>query len=106
MRTVLLTGAGSFIARACASVLVRDGVRLIGVARSAVAGAPYDRIYPASLGDSLVSLFREEQVDAVVHCANDTGKDAYATNVNGTTRWITEAGEGGVRRQIFLSSLS
>lgn len=106
MITVLITGANGFIARHLTPVLKAAGMRVIGTARRRDAAPGFDAIYPASLGDPLGSLLAAEQIDAVVHTALDPGPHSYATNVNGTTRWLEEAAAAGVGMQILLSSLS
>ncbi len=119
MTTVLITGAGGFIARHLALTLKEAGMRVLGTSRSARDLPGFDRIYPARLGDSLRSLFDAEAVDSVVHTALAAGPDEYRANVEGTTRWLEEAasaspccGRGrqrtvaGVGLQILLSSLS
>ncbi len=106
MTTVLITGASGFIARSLAPVLKEAGMRVTGTSRAGQPVPGFDAIYPASLGDSLQSLLAAERIDAVVHAALDSGPDAYRVNVEGTTRWLDEASEGGVPLQILLSTLS
>jgi len=106
MTTVLITGAGGFIARNLAPVLKAAGMRVTGTSRAGQPVSGFDAVYPASLGDSLRSLLEVERVDAIVHAALDTGPNAYETNVTGTTRWLEEARSDRVPLQILLSSLS
>jgi nucleoside-diphosphate-sugar epimerase len=106
MTTVLITGASGFIARNLAIVLQDAGMRVAGTSRQGQPAPGFAAIYPASLGDSLRPALDAERVDAVVHCALDTGLDAYETNVAGTTRWLEEVKQAGVPLQILLSSLS
>ncbi len=106
MKTVLITGANGFIARHLAAVLRAAGWRVLGTSRQDAAVADFHRIYRKRLGDGLADVFAEEPVDAIVHAALDAGSAAYATNVEGTTRWLREAAAAGVGTQIFLSSLS
>lgn len=107
MTTVLLTGARGFIARCLAQTLHTANVRVLGVSHSSGADAPsFDRVFQASLGDSLLPALAAERVDAVVHTALAGGADALRRNVDGTTRWLDEARAAGVPLQIFLSTLS
>ena len=106
MTTVLVTGASGFIARHLGETLQRESMWTVGTSRSGAPLPGYDRIYKASLGDSLQPLFETERVDAVVHTALDPGPQSYSINVEGTTRWLEEASAGGVSLQILLSSLS
>lgn len=106
MSTVLITGAHGFIARSLAPVLKAAGMRAVGTARQGVPVAGFDAVYRASLGDSLRPVLEAETVTAVVHAALASGPDAYRVNVDGTTRWLEEAGERGAPLQILLSTLS
>lgn len=106
MKTVLITGATGFIARYLAPMLQREGMRVVGTSRSVRAMRGFDRVYGARLGDSLAPILAEERIDVIVHAALDAGADAYAVNVNGTTRWLEEAQAAGVSLQILLSTLS
>jgi nucleoside-diphosphate-sugar epimerase len=114
MTTILITGASGFIARHLAQRLALseapdawvNGLRVLGVSRQARDLSGFERIYQASLGESLQSVFAAEKVDAVVHCALAEGPGAYELNVSGTTRWLDEARSAGVGLQIFLSTLS
>lgn len=106
MTTVLITGAGGFIARNLAPVLRDAGMRVVGTSRREGDVSGFAAIYRASLGDALAPALGAERVDAVVHAALDSSPDAYATNVDGTTRWLAEAQAAGVPLQILLSTLS
>ncbi len=106
MRTVLVTGAGGFIARAAARRLAAGGCRVIGVSHSGAAGPEYARTVRAGLGDSLNGLLEGERLDAVIHAAVHAGEDEYRVNVEGTRRWLAETSERGAPLQVFLSTLS
>ncbi len=106
MGTVLITGARGFIARHAAKVLRDAGWRVLGTSRDDASVPGFERVYRRRLGESLADILAGEAVDAVVHTALDAGSAAYAINVEGTTRWLTEADAAGVGTQILLSSLS
>lgn len=106
MTKVLITGAGGFIARRLAVTLQQAGMETVGTSRRARSIGGFRHISQACLGDSLVPILEAEEVDAVIHTALDTGPNADATNVAGTTRWLEEAAAAGVGLQVFLSSLS
>ena len=106
MTTVLITGAGGFIARHLAQTLADAGVRVLGISHSDTAAPAYIRVFRASLGETLLPALASEPVDAVVHTALADGADAFGVNVAGTTRWMDEARAAGVGLQIFLSTLS
>ena len=106
MTTILITGAGGFIARQLAQTLAAAGMRVLGVSHSGATVPAYARAFHASLGDSLLPALASEPIDAVVHSALAGGADAYRVNVDGTARWLDEARAAGVGLQIFLSTLS
>lgn len=106
MTAVLITGAGGFIARHLAHTLHGAGLRVLGASHSAASLPGYQRVYPASLGDTLLPALASEPVAAVVHTALAAGPDAYRLNVEGTTRWLDEGRAAGVGVQILLSTLS
>ncbi len=106
MTTVLLTGAGGFIARRLAQTLNEAGMAVLGASHSAAALPGYGRVFPASLGETLLPALASRPVDAIVHTALATGPDAYRLNVEGASRWLDEGRAAGVGVQILLSTLS
>lgn len=106
MTTVLITGAGGFIARRLAQTLADAGMRVLGASHSGAAGTSCARVFQASLGETLLPALASERVDAIVHTALAEGSDAYRLNVEGTARWMDEARAAGVGLQLFLSTLS
>jgi nucleoside-diphosphate-sugar epimerase len=104
--TVLLTGAGGFIARHLAQTLHAADLRVLGASHSATTLPGYDRVFAASLGETLLPALVAEPVNAVVHTALAAGPDAYHLNVEGTARWLDEGRAAGVGLQILLSTLS
>jgi nucleoside-diphosphate-sugar epimerase len=106
MTTVLITGAGGFIARHLAQTLHVAGLTVLGASHSATSLAGYSRVFTAALGDTLLPALAARPVDAIVHTALAAGPDAYRLNVEGTSRWLDEGRAAGVRLQILLSTLS
>lgn len=106
MSTVLITGAGGFIARRLAQTLGAAGLSVEGVSHSAAALPGYGRVIPASLGETLLPALATQPIDAIVHTALATGPGAYRLNVEGTKRWLDEGRAAGVGLQILLSTLS
>jgi nucleoside-diphosphate-sugar epimerase len=105
MGTVLLSGASGFIAQNTAKRLKKDGFRTVGVSHSSQSLTHFDAVFPGALTEPLDDVFREG-VDAFIHCAFHSGKDDFAINVEGTRIWTDQAEKGGVKHQIFLSSVS
>ncbi|HSN75076.1 MAG TPA: hypothetical protein VL334_08300 [Anaerolineae bacterium] len=106
MSTVLLTGAGGFIARRLAQTLQAVGMQVLGASHSVATLPGYARVFPASLGETLLPALAMQPVDVVVHTALATGPDAYRLNVRGTSRWLDEGRAAGVGLQILLGTLS
>jgi nucleoside-diphosphate-sugar epimerase len=105
MGTVLLSGASGFIAQNTAQRLKKDGFRTIGVSHSSKSLTHFDAVFPGALTEPLDEVFREG-IDVFIHCALHSGKDDFAINVEGTRLWADQAEKGGVKHQIFLSSVS
>lgn len=106
MSTVLITGAGGFIARRLARTLQATGLTVWGASHSAAALPGYGRVFPAGLGETLLPALAAGPVDAIVHTALAAGPDAYRLNVEGTSRWLDEGRAAGVGVQILLGTLS
>lgn len=106
MTTVLITGASGFIARRLVRTLNDAGYSVVGVSHSATALPGCERVFAASLSDTLLPALAAQPVDAIVHTALASGSDAYRQNVEGTKRWLDEGCAAGVEVQILLSTLS
>jgi len=105
MRTILISGAGGFIAGQAARELGKAGFRVRGVSRNPSPLRGFDRVFGGSLGAPLEGVF-EERIDAFIHCAYHRGKDEEALNVEGTKMWAQQGEEQGTGIQVFLSSVS
>jgi nucleoside-diphosphate-sugar epimerase len=111
--TVGVTGARGYVGSVVAQALAGAGHNVVALVRGrpqrgaeAVSGVlqrPYDLALPfaAEVLDGL---------DAVVHCAWDMGLtsfgDVWRVNVEGTNGLVAAAKEAGVRRLVFVSSMS
>jgi NADH dehydrogenase len=102
MSRVLITGASGFLAGAFARELSRRGSVAVGAARRPRPLPHFETVVRGELGQSLdLDLAR---VDAVIHCACDL--DDLDVNTPGTVTWAEQAQAAGVRRQLFIGSLS
>lgn len=81
-------------------------MKVIGTSRTGGRVSGFDRVYQTRLGGTLTDVLETEEVDGVVHCALDSGPEAFRVNVEGVGRWLAEAQGAGVSGQVFLSSLS
>jgi predicted dehydrogenase/nucleoside-diphosphate-sugar epimerase len=109
---VLVTGASGFIGEALIRRLALDGHDVRAFARRAESVAAGPRIHPVA-GDMLDadSLDRAATgMDAIVHLACATGvadeKLVQAVNVDGTRALLDAAQRHGVRRFVFVSTIS
>ena len=116
---VLVTGASGFIGRVLCSTLLAKGHLIRAAIRSKGSVSPAKGLGVVAVGE--VSAQTDwsaalEGVDCVIHCAarvhvmQETDADALlayrAVNVAGTHRLAEQAAELGVRRLVFLSSIS
>lgn len=98
-KTCVVTGATGLVGSAVSSRLTSQGWRAVGLGRSSgfVLGA-----------DAPLEALRG--ADALVHCAYDfearTWEEIERTNVKGSLRLFQAAREAGVRRLVFISSIS
>lgn len=101
--TVLITGATGFIGRRLQQpgdrALVRDGAALPG----AVCG---DLLEPASLRAACEGIERVFHCAGYAHAFHSSDPDVHwRVNFEGTRNLVNAAGEAGVRRFVFLSSV-
>lgn len=106
MKTVLITGAGGFIARNLAESLRRRGFNPLGVSRKPGPIGGFQKIYVGLLGQPLGEPFQKHEIDAVIHCAYDKKDRKQSLNEGGTLAWAEEAERNRVGLQIFMSSIS
>ena len=99
---IFITGLNGFIAGRLATHLSASGHDVTGSSRapSRVSGA---RIWALGepVGDEML-----HGVDVLIHCAHDFTRGAGHATVDGTLALANAARRAGVRRQIFVSSLS
>src|SRR4051812_36344711 len=103
-RQCIVTGANGFVGSRLRFHLERAGWKVIGWTRHPKPGGVAFR-----LGEN-VSSRQLEGVEAVVHCAYDFKARGWheiqAVNVNGSRRFLQAARDAGVKKLVFISSIS
>jgi len=109
---VLVTGVSGLVGRTTAARLAGAGHEVLGLSRSAPLEMPRGvRHLRGDICDEELLARACEGVDAIIHCAfmldAREGIEAMErTNVGGTAALIAAAERAGVRRAIFLSSVT
>jgi nucleoside-diphosphate-sugar epimerase len=107
VRTVAITGAQGYVGSLLRRTLAAEGWQVVSLVRHAPPGeadtVPYDLAQP-----SPPALL--DGIDTLVHCAWDLSlirpTDIWGVNVRGTATLLRLAARAGVRRVIFVSSMS
>jgi nucleoside-diphosphate-sugar epimerase len=112
-KRVFITGGTGFVGRHTAEHLVTAGCRVVMLTRDKrrVPSALENRaqIVEGDLADGAVSLDQLRGCDAVVHCAKSNHPDPTRradADIAGTRRLLDRAVAAGVRRFVYLSSIS
>lgn len=108
-RRCAVTGASGYLGSRLAAALGKRGWVVYGLSRGV--GAREGLSVPFSLARGAPKgFFREEKVDALVHCAYDFGltswRDIFEHNVKGSVRLLETAREEGVGKVVFISTMS
>jgi len=111
MMKILLTGVTGFIGSYCAEQWHKAGIEVIGIARNKQ-HVPQAFPYRVYLQDLAAGVPLDEPVDCIVHAAavspqpQVTARDFIHSNVATMGPLLEYARKFGVRRCVFLSSLS
>ncbi len=103
---ILITGAGGLIGSGIASYLKQsiNGVEITGVTSREEIGSVFDKQIKVMLGQPL--QIAKNHFDTIIHCAFDKNDKSNVTNTTGTIQWAEDAKKAGIKKQIFLSSIS
>lgn len=106
MRTVIVTGAYGYLGSRIRARLEAEGWMTMALVRRPCSG---DRAHAWALGQPLDPAVAEG-VDALVHCAYDfeprTARRLWQVNVAGSEQLLCAAHAAGIRRLLFVSSMS
>src|SRR5262249_26469819 len=113
MQQVLVTGANGFIGAALTQRLLRDGVAVRAMCRSARNGAPLAQagaeVVEGDIQDAATTMRYAEGCDVAFHVAA-VGKGNFARqqaiNVEGTRNVAEAAQRGGAQRLVHVSSIA
>jgi nucleoside-diphosphate-sugar epimerase len=102
---VAVTGANGYVGSRIARALQQSGARVVRLQRARTD----DAVRRFALGEPIErTVF--DGVDALVHCAYDFGAstwgDIHRVNVEGSIALFRAAHEAGVRRMVFISTMS
>ena len=104
-----ITGANGYVGSVVARWFANHGWKVLPLTRGENAG-PYPQI-PFSLDSTLEpKVFEANGITTLIHCAYDFRPVDWSSirrmNVEGSTRLFQSAKQGGVRKIIFISSIS
>lgn len=106
--TVAVTGASGFVGSRTLADLGQRGYPCISLGRRPGPDGSVEHRHFELGSEPPADTF--ESVDVLVHCAWDlqvrSAEDIYARNVVGTAKLLRAANRGGVRRIVFISSMS
>jgi len=105
-KKILITGAGGLISNGVAGYLKQKDrtIEITGVSPVEGEIEHFDTIIRGRFGEPL--KIPSEEFDLVLHCAFDKDDKTNEMNTLGTIQWATAAAEAGIKKQIFLSSIS
>ncbi len=106
---IFITGINGFIATHLANVLSEQGHVIKGSTskpETQISNNCAKPIYSLKLGDHSIDRSMFQDVEAVIHCAYDFEPGALEKNITGTITIAEAARNQGVRKQVFISSLS
>ena len=104
-----VTGAHGYVGSVIAAALRARGARVVGLNHRGAPSLACDRVVAYTLGQD-VPAGTFDGMDALVHCAWDFKASKWdeikRANVDGSLRLFAQAHEAGVRRLIFISTVS
>lgn len=107
-----VTGANGYVGSCIANYFIARGWNVLELARRPSSALDDHRAHvPYELGSPLdTSIFGDSNVSVLIHCAYDFSpvrwQDIRRVNVEGSMRLLRAAKKAGVKRIIFISSIS
>lgn len=106
MKNVIITGAGGLISNGIAAYLKRKDKNIEITGISPVQGRidNFDHVIVNRFGETL--SLPDKKFDLIIHCAFDKDDKSNELNTSGTIEWAGDAEKAGIKKHIFLSSIS
>ena len=106
MKHIYITGAGGLISSGIARSLKRmdKPVHITGNSPDGGSIPYFDRVIANRFGEPLA--IPGNKFDLIIHCAFDKDDKSNDLNTSGTLKWAEDAGNAGIKKQLFLSSIS
>jgi nucleoside-diphosphate-sugar epimerase len=105
---IAISGSNGYLGKKIRNSLIIEGYKVIGLCRN-----PKNKNdFKFMLDDNLINhqFFKKNKIDVFIHCAWDLGipneDQSYKVNVIGSKKILDEAMKGGVKKNIFISSMS
>jgi len=105
---IAISGSNGYLGKKIRNSLIIEGYKVIGLCRN-----PKNKNdFKFALDGNLINhqFFKKNKIDVFIHCAWDLANlkedQSYKINVIGSKKIIDEAIKGGVKKNIFISSMS
>lgn len=105
---IAISGSNGYLGKRIRNSLIKEGYKTIGLCRN----PRHKDDFKFALNGDLINdqIFKKNKVDAFIHCAWDLGNlnenQSYKINVIGSKKILDEAVKSGVKKIIFISSMS
>ncbi len=105
-KNIIITGAGGLISNGIAAYLKRKDktIEITGISPDRDRIDNFDHVIVNKFGETL--SIPGKNFDLIIHCAFDKDDKSNELNTSGTIEWAEDAEKAGIKKHIFLSSIS
>jgi len=105
-KKIIITGAGGLISNGIAAYLKKKDkdIEITGVSPDMAKIDNFDHVIIKRFGETL--SIPDNKFDLIIHCAFDKDDKSNELNTRGTIEWAGDAEKAGIKKHIFLSSIS
>jgi nucleoside-diphosphate-sugar epimerase len=105
-KKIVITGAGGLISNGIAAYLKKKDkdIEITGVSPEMAKIDNFDHVIIKRFGETL--SIPDNKFDLIIHCAFDKDDKSNELNTRGTIEWAGDAEKAGIKKHIFLSSIS